>query len=307
MRPSPFRVLFAVPVLAAALPAAAQSFDPPSQAKGWAHQDRDFSFTFFDQASRALVTWDKGFGVMNTLSLAKLKDEPSMWLMDRYNNAWVVCGDTLTFMTKDGKVDRKEKLPAEVADLAWDSQTGFVLCYKTAEPYLEMRNMKDGSVMWSHGVKPRAPKKGEEAPAARSLYRVCMKSLPGGDSQVLFTDGPGLDMTVLAGKNGDPLVRTALRLKGQPGPALDYEKVEPGALCLFFGKDVAYAAVDSTALPPAAAPGLNGLLLARLDLVSSAITFLPTGFMPDHRFIGVVDGQAVFIKPGGGLAFVPAP
>lgn len=300
MRPSPFRALFLVPALAAALPAAAQSFDPPTQAKGWAHQDRDFSFTFFDPASRALITWDKSFGVMNTLSLAKLKDSPSMWLMDRYNNAWIVSGDTLYFVTKEGKVDSKDKLPAEVADVAWDSGSGFVLIYKTASPYLEMRDMKGGGVLWSHGEKP---KKGEAA--ARGLYRVCMKVLPGGDSQVFFTDGANFDMTVLSGKNGDPVARTAFKLNGQPGPALDYAKADPGPLCPLLGKEAIYAAADSAVLPAGAAPGLNGLLLAKLDLASSAITFEPTGLTPDNRFIGIVDGQAAFIKPAGGLAFVP--
>ena len=300
MRPSPIRVLLTVPVLAAALPAAAQSFDAASQARGWAHQDRDFSFTFFDPGTRSLVTWDKSFGVMNTLSLAKLKDSPSLWLMDRYNNAWVVCGDTLYFVTKDGKVDSKDKLPAEVADAAWDSGSGFVLLYKTATPYLEMRDMKGGGVLWSHGTKP---KKGETA--ARGFYRVCMKVLPGGDSQVFFTDGANLDMTVLSGKNGEPVARTAFKLNGQPGPALDYTKADPGPLCPLLGKEAIFAAVDSAALPAGAAPGLNGLLLAKLDLTSSAITFEPTGLTPDNRFIGIVDGQATFIKAAGGLAFVP--
>lgn len=293
------RALLPFVMLAAALPAAAQSFDAPTQAKGWAHQDRDFSFTFFDDASRTLTTWDKGFGVMNTLSLAKLKDAPSMWLMDRYNNAWVIAGDTLYFVTKDGKVDRKEKLPAEVADVAWDSQSGFVLCYKTAAPYLEMRDMKDGGVSWSHGQKP---KKGESA--GRSLFRVCMKVLPGGDTQVLFTDDATFNLTVLSGKTGAPLTRTAFTVNGQPAPSLDYGKTDPGPFCALIGKEVLFAAVDSATLPAGAAPGLNGLLLAKLDLATSAVTFEPTGLRPDHRFIGVVDGQAVFIKPGGGLAYV---
>lgn len=282
------------------MPVAAQSFDPASQARGWAHQDRDFSFTFFDPATRSLVTWDKSFGVMNTLSLAKLKDTPAMWLMDRYNNAWIVAADTLYFVTKEGKVDGKDKLPAEVADMAWDSGTGFVLMYKTAAPYLEMRDMKVGGVLWSHGVKP---KKGEGS--TRSFYRVCMKVLPGGDSQVFFTDGANLDMTVLSGKNGDPVARASFKLNGQPGPALDYTKTDPGPLCPLLGKEAVYAAVDSTALPAGAAPGLNGLLLAKLDLGSSSITFEPTGLASDNRFIGIVDGQAVFIKAAGGLAFVP--
>ena len=57
-------------------------------------------------------------------------------------------------------------------------------------------------------------------------------------------------------------------------------------------------------LPAGAAPGLSGLLLAKLDLTTSAMLFEPTGLTPDNRFIGVVDGQAVFIKPAGGLAYV---
>ncbi|HTL97235.1 MAG TPA: hypothetical protein VL181_00390 [Holophagaceae bacterium] len=299
MRMTPFRALFPIAVLTAALPAAAQSFDPATQARGWAHQDRDFSFTFYDPASRSLVTWDKGFGVMNTLSVAKMGAVPSMWLMDRYNNAWVVSGDTLYFITKDGKLDHKEKLPAEAGDVAWDSQTGFLLSYKTASPYLEMRDMKDGSVLWSHGQRP---KKGEGT--GHTLFRVCMKTLPGGDSQAFFTDGPGLDMTVLNGKTGDPVVHTEFKLNGHAAPVMDYGKADPGPVCPYIGKEIVFAAVDSTTLPAAAAQGLNGLLLARLDLTSNTLALSPTGLTPDNHFIGIVDGQAVFIKPGGGLAEV---
>ena len=289
-------------MLLAALPAAAQAFDPPSMAKGWVHQDRDFSFTFFDAASRSLITWDKGFGIMNTLSLAKLDAAPSMWFMDRYNNAWVISGDILTFITKDGKVDSKEKLPAPVADVAWDSQSGFVLLYRTATPYLEMRNMKNGNVLWSHGIRP---KKGESVP--QSPFRVCLKVLPGGDTQVFYTEDTSLDLTVLAGKTGDPIVRTSLKLNGQPSPALDFSKSSAGTLCSYIGKTPIYESVDSTALPAGAAPGLNGLLLAKMDLDTGTLSFQPTGLTPDNEFIGVVDGQGVFVKPGGGLVFVPVP
>ena len=295
----PFRALLPIAVLTAALPAAAQSFDPPTQAKGWAHQDRDFSFTFYDASDRSLVTWDKGFGVMNTLSLAKLNAAPSMWFMDRYNNAWVISADTLYFITKDGKVDRKEKLPAEVGDVAWDAQTGFVLSYKTPAPYLEMRDMKDGGVIWSHGQRP---KKGEGSD--RALFSVCLKVLPGGDSQVFFTDGPSLDLTVLNGKTGEPVVHTDFKLNGKSAPAMDYAKADPGPFCPYIGKELIFAAVDSTTLPAGAAQGLNGLLLAKLDLAANTMTLAPTGLTPDNRLIGIVDGQAVFIKPSGGLANV---
>ena len=296
----PFRALLAIPVIAVAMPVAAQSFDPLSQAKGWAHQDRDFSFTFYDPAGRALVTWDKSFGTMNTLSLAKLKDEPSMWLMDRYNNAWIVSGDTLYFVTKDGKVDRKEKLPAPVSDLAWDAQTGFVLCYRTAAPFLEMRDLKDGGVIWSYGQKP---KKGEVPGAAK--FRVVINARDGGDSVIYLSEGANLDLTALSGKKGSPMGQVVFSYNDKALGALTYGDAGPGALCHWIGKQTLFAAVPSTALPAGAAPGLNGLLLAKLDLSMGTIVFEPTGLTPDNQFIGVVDGQAVFIKAAGGLAFVP--
>ncbi len=300
MRLSPFRALFPIVALTATLPAAAQSFDATTQAKGWAHQDRDFSFTFYDPATRALVTWDKGFGVMNTLSLAKLEAKPEMWLMDRYNNAWVISGDILYFVTKDGKVDRKDKLPAPVADVAWEGQTGFALSYRTARPFVEMRDMKGGSVNWSWGQKP---KKGE-APA-RSLYQICLKAGAGGqDPQIYITDTPALSLTVLSGKKGQLMGQSIFSLDNQAAPSLNLGAGDPGPICPWIGKDVVFQAVDSTTLPAGASKGLNGLLLARFDLSGSSVVFEPTGLTPEHRFIGVVDGQAVFIKPGGGLAFV---
>ena len=293
------RVLLPIAILATALPAAAQPFDPVTQAKGWAHQDRDFSFTFYDPAGRSLVTWDKSFGVMNVLSLAKLDAVPSMWLMDRYNNAWVISGDTLYFITKEGKVDRKEKLPAEVADLAWDAQTGFVLSYKTAAPYVEMRDMKDGGVIWSHGQKP---KKGD-APG-RALFLVTLKVDEGGDSKVYVTDGSTLNLTVLSGKKGDSVGQSVFLLNKQPMAAMNYEGSDPGPVCPWLGREALYGAVASTTLPPGAVPGLNGLLLAKLDLSMGSVQFMPTGLTPDNRFIGIVDSQAVFIKATGGLAYV---
>lgn len=301
MRQPLFRVLPSVVMLGAALPVSAQSFDPPTQAKGWAHQDRDFSFTFYDPGTRSLVTWDKGFGVMNTLSLAKLEAEPEKWFLDRYNNAWVVSGDMLYLVLKDGKVDRKEKLPAPVADVAWDSQTGFVLLYRTASPYFEMREFKKGDVMWSHGQKP---KKGE-ALAGPSPLRVCMKVQPGGDVLVFISDGSSLDLTLVSGKEGAMTLRTGFKLNGQPAPALDPSLAGAESLCSLIGKDVIYVSLDSKALPAAASAGMNGLLLARIDLATNAIQLEPTGQTPDSKLIGLVDGQAVFIKPGGGLALVP--
>lgn len=296
----PFR-RFLVPALVAgcALPAAAQGYSPEAQANGWAHQDRDFTFTFFDTASRTLNTWDKAFGITGTLSLAKLDGAPEMWLFDRYGSAWVVSGTTLYLFTKDGKLDSRVKLPAPVGDMAWDGQTGFVLAYRTASTYLEMRDYKGGGVLWSYGDKPKK----DDTPG-RSLTRVAVAAAPGGEPQVMVSESGSLSLTVLSLK-GSLVGHTNLSLFGQPPPALDLGKEEPMALCTWFGKGVIFMGVDSEQLPKATAGQLAGLLLARMDLGDATIRLLPTGLTPDHRFIGVVDNSAVFVKPGGGLAYVP--
>jgi hypothetical protein len=49
---------------------------------------------------------------------------------------------------------------------------------------------------------------------------------------------------------------------------------------------------------------MNGLLLAMENLSTSTVEFVPTGLSEQHAFIGMLDSDAAFIAPGGGLVFV---
>jgi hypothetical protein len=53
------------------------------------------------------------------------------------------------------------------------------------------------------------------------------------------------------------------------------------------------------------APESKGLLLARFDLAKGTMEWLPTPLAEGHRLIGLLDAEAVFLAPGGGLAYAP--
>ena len=277
----------------------AQDFNPLTKAQGWAHQDRDASFIFYNPATRSLVTWDRGFGVMNSVSVAALSELPEKWLPDKYNNLWVVSGTNLTLLGKDGKVVRREKLPAEVSDLAWDGIDGFVLTYRTAETYAEFRNYRDGGVVWSFGNKPTR----RDVSAGRPLVRVLIKVEGGQATSVLLEEGGSLAFTAVDPKKGRLQGVMLFDFNGAAAPALDVSKREPMPLCFWYGKNIAFTALTPDQLPGGAQA--TGLLLARMDLASSTMSLLATGLSPEHRFIGVSDKEAVFIAPQGGLVFVP--
>ena len=130
----------------------AQSWDAATQARSWAKQDKDDSFTFFDAGSRMLHTWLREGGVLGSVPVGKSDEAPERWLLDPRNNAWVARGTTITQIDKTGHVILNLKLPAEVGDVCWDPK-GFVLSYKAPEPYLEKRDFK-GGLLWSFGAKP---------------------------------------------------------------------------------------------------------------------------------------------------------
>ena len=48
---------------------------------------------------------------------------------------------------------------------------------------------------------------------------------------------------------------------------------------------------------------MNGMLLARFDLIRKTVEFLPTTLTEDHAFVGIIEDAATFISPKGGLAF----
>jgi hypothetical protein len=276
-------------------PGSAQPWDAAGQATSWAKQDKDDSFTFFEPRTRFLHTWLRDGGVMNSISLAKLEAEPVRWVVDPRNNAWVAYGTTLALLDRTGRTITSVKLPAEVGDLCWDAK-GFVISYRTAEPYLEKRDFKNADVLWSFGAKP--PKREGPAPANRRP----VVADDGGN--VLMADGTSLNLSILDGASGRKVAETTLTLNGAPVPALEGAAVEREPLALWPGKGIVFAVVKAAQVPAALRGTATGLVLARLDLPHAQLEFQPTGLDEGHTLVGILDSDAVFVNPKGGLMLV---
>ena len=279
-------------------PGSAQTWDAAGRATSWAKQDKDDSFTFYDAPGRSLRTWMRDGGLMQSIPLAKLEGEPERWVVDPRSDAWVARGTTLTLVDRNGRIVTSAKLPAEVGDICWDAK-GFVISYRTVEPYLEKRDFKGNGVLWSFGAKP--PKREGPAPVNR-------RTIVADDSgHVLMADGNSLNLSILDGATGRKVSETRLTAGGAPVPALEGNAAERGPLVLWPGKGVAFAAVKASQVPAALRGTLQGLALARLDLTRSQLEFLPTGLDESHLLIGVLDSDAVFANPKGGLMLVRIP
>ncbi len=273
----------------------AQSWDAATQARSWAKQDKDDSFTFFDAASRTLHTWMRDGGVMGSVPTGKSDEPPERWVMDPRNNAWIARGTSLVQVDKTGHTIVTFKLPAEVGDLCWDAR-GFVLSYKSATPYLEKRDFK-GAVLWSFGTKPSR----EDGPAAQNRRPVVQDDA----GNVLMADGNSLNLSILEGATGRKVGETTLLLgPAQPAPLLEGYTVERGPLAVWPGKGVVFAALRAAQIPAAHRGTLQGLALARIDFAQSRLEFLPTGLDETHILVGVLDSDAVFVNPRGGLMLV---
>jgi hypothetical protein len=289
------RIALLLPALVAttlaAVPAAAQDFDPVVSATGWARADADGSFTFFDPVGKRLVTWLRDGTMQGSVDLSKLDGAPEFWVIDSYGNAWVVVGPNLTKVDPKGKVGTRVRLAALVADLAWDPR-GLVVAYKAADPYIEKRDYKGGSVLWSWGSKP----------SGSATSTVNLRIAVTNNNEVLVTRGSSLGLEVLDLQSGKTLRQVGAAYKGGLAPELDLGAADRGPLVAWSGKAVAFAAVTGG---QAAHTKMNGLLLARLDTSGQGIEYLPTGLTEDHHLVGIVENEAAFLKPKGGLVFVP--
>lgn len=273
----------------------AQSWDAATQARGWAKQDKDDSFTFYDAGSRMLHTWLRDGGVLGSVPVGKSDEAPERWLLDPRNNAWIARGTTITQIDKTGHVILNLKLPAEVGDVCWDPK-GFVLSYKAPEPYLEKRDYK-GGLLWSFGAKPSRG----DGPAPLNRRPIVLDDA----GNVLMADGNALNLAILDGTTGRKLAETSLLLgPGQPAPALEGYVVERAPLVIWPGKGVVFAAVKASQIPAPLRATLQGQALARLDFAQSRLEFLPTGLDESHILVGVLDSDAIFVNPRGGLMLV---
>jgi hypothetical protein len=273
-----------------------QAWDAATQARGWAKQDKDDSFTFYDPAAKLLQTWTRDGGSLGSISLARLDEAPVRWLLDPRNNAWVANGATLSLFDKTGRNLTNLKLPAEVGDVCWDPK-GFVISFRTPEPYLEKRDFKSHALLWSFGAKPV---KGE-GPASQDRRPILMDD----DGNVLMADGRSLNLSILDGTTGQKRSETSLKLpSGEPAPLLEDAASEREPLALWPGKGVVFATVKASQVPAAKRGTLQGLVLARLDLANSTLEFLATGLDETHVLVGVLEADAVFANPRGGLLLV---
>lgn len=265
-------------------------------AAGWAKLDKDGSCTFYDSASKSLDTWSKDFGITGSLNLSKLDVPPEKWVLDPFGNAWVVSGATLYQVAKNGKLGTTVKLPGEVADLGWDTK-GFFLLYRGAETYLEKRDYTKASLLWSTGRKPKPSEEGSPS-AMGGADRLVVAE----DGNALVAGGSSLSLASFDGNKGTALGQTVFSMNNAPAPSLVLGGRERGALGWWLGKSVVMAAVPASQVPK---EKKAGMLLARLDLAGGSLEFLPTGVTEDHKLLGVLEAEAVFMKPTGGLVFVP--
>ncbi len=265
-------------------------------ATGWARADKDGSCTFYNSATRSLETWMRDFGVTGSLNLSKLDVPPEKWVLDPFGNAWVVSGAMLYQVDKRGKPGTTVRLPGEVVDVGWDTK-GFFLLYRGAETYLEKRDYLKANLIWSAGKKPKATEGGAIV-ATVSADRLVVSE----DGNVFLAKGSSLSLSSFDGNKGAPIGETVFALNNAAAPRLSLGGKERGALGWWLGKAVVMAAVPASQIP---GEKKAGLLLARLDLAAGTVEFLPTGVTEDFTLIGVIETEALLMKPGGGLAFAP--
>ena len=268
----------------------AQSFDPVKKATGWARVDKDGSIAFYDPATKKIYSWMREGGILGEVDVSRLDQTPEKWVLDFSFNAWVIAGRNLTYIQKNGK-NFTVKLPYEVGDLAWDAH-GFYLSYKTPEPFIEMRGYDSGSVVWY--IRNRAMK---DEPAPAVLHRLIVNE----DKTLFIGSRNSLQLDQIDGTNGRFKGATTFAFSGSPAPSLSLSSQDRGSMAWWLNQNTAVSAVPASQLP---ALKQIGLLLAFENLTQTKVEFVPTGLSESHTFLGILDSDAVFMAPGGGLVFV---
>ncbi len=270
----------------------AQEWDAPRSAKGWARFDATGAATFYDPATRMLITWMQDGGVLGTVDLSKAEMVPERWVVDD-DRIWVMAGAVMKQLNKSGQVQRTINLPAEVGDVDFLPPNGIAISYRTPAPFIERRDIKTGSEVWTYGKKP---KKGEHT--ARILHRI----LRNDETNLVLVSNEDMMATLLDGKKGDSLGQAMFTLGEAAPPRLSLGEKDRGAITWWWSKGVAFSAVPASGLP---ALRQQGLLLARLDFTGSTVEFLPTGVTEEFHLAGILENRAVLVAPNGGLVFVP--
>lgn len=290
----------------------AQTWDPVKRATGWAQVDKDGSIAFYDPDQTKIVSWTREAGVGGEVNLSGLPQalwyweiahgvndddvsgqapQPEKWALDASFNAWVVTGRYLQCVGKDGKV-ANIKLPCEVGDLTWDAQ-GLYLSYRCAEPFIEKRRFEGGGVVWTyHGGTQNL------RPVATVRHRIAVT----GDKTLILSQPDSLGVELIDGVSGRRKGHVDFTAKARPAPARILGAQAAGTMAWWLDKNIVIQALPASQVPSLA---MVGLLLAQEDLTTATVALVPTGLSEKHAFIGIVDSDAAFIAPSGGLVFVP--
>ena len=285
--PLTLALVLSAPTLRGAPP----EWDPVQSATGWTSYDRDGSSTFYNLATRRLITWSADSGILGGVDLARIEVVPEKWVLDSLSNAWIVAGATLLRVDKTGKPGTSFTLPTTVSDLAWDT-TSFVLAYRSHDLYVEKRDLKTGAVLWTYGTRPP-----REAPVVQNLHHVAIKE----DGQVILASGTTFSVVTLDGAKGKLLGTTSFSHDGADLPPLVLGQQDRGNLVWWLGTNVALTTVPAAQVPTLK---LEGLLLVKLDFAKHTVTFLPTGLAPGNALVGMLEKTAVFRTPTSGLKYV---
>ncbi|NWJ40337.1 MAG: hypothetical protein HXX12_05125 [Geothrix sp.] len=225
---------------------------------------------------------------------------PERWVLDAYDRIWMACDHRLAVLGKNGKPETTLPLPALVEDMAI-GRDGLFILYRTPKPYLEKRDLKTGAVLWTFGDKAQL-KESAAQPLLVGLNRMAL----GTDGSVYLAEGASMAFTVLDPAKGPKEPGQTFFTCNDALPARAVlGRVGRGPLLPWPGRDVIFGVFAPSQVKSCGAPESKGLLLARFDLAKGTMEWLPTPLGEGHRLIGLLDAEAVFLAPGGGLAYAP--
>jgi len=225
---------------------------------------------------------------------------PERWVLDPYNRTWMVCDGRLAVIGKDGRAELLLLLAAAVEDMAVD-RDGVVVLFRTMKPYLEKRDLKTGAVLWTFGDRAQA-KEAAAQPLLVPLNRMAM----GVDGTIYIAEGASLTFTVLDPGKGPKAPGQSFFTCQDAIPARAVlGRVGRGPLLAWSSKDVIFSVFAPSQVRSCGAPESKGLLLARFNLAKGTLDWLPTTLAEGHRLVGLLETEAVFLAPEGGLAFAP--
>lgn len=269
-----------------------QTWDAATSAKGWARFDPIGAATFYNPATNQLVTWMKDGGVMAQIDVSKAELVPERWVAED-DRIWVMAGNIMKQVSKSGQITRSISLPAEVADADFIPPDGLALSYRTLSPYVERRDIKNGSLVWSHGTKPN-----KESLTSRSLHRI----LRNDETNLILVSDGNLAATLLDGKKGALLGQSVFTYNNGAPPPMALGTKHRGPIVWWWGSNIAFSSVAASTIPSLKQ---LGLLLARMDFAASTVDFLPTGLTEEFTLAGILENRAVFVAPNGGLVYIP--